>query len=155
MHFHQGIVTYLAEAQRKAETVNLVSQPNLAGRLVEQVLCELPLRITPIWAIPNIEWTDLSQHDKAALKIRWSDPKRPNERYVFHRRQLAEPDYDGSEFYFNWLAVNCTTHEVRTTVSFEALRSGDITDLVLGATWAHAEPDSAAANAYVLLCEQP
>src|SRR5260370_12888622 len=140
MHFHQGIVTYLAEAQRKAETVNLVSQPNLAGRLVEQVLCELPLRITPIWAIPNIEWTDLSQHDKAALKIRWSDPKRPNERYVFHRRQLAEPDYDGSEFYFNCLAVNSTTPGVRPPFSFEPLRTAPITHPPLRPPWPHPTP---------------
>jgi hypothetical protein len=38
--FRQGIVTYLAEAQRKAETLNFVSQPNLGKKIAEQVLCE-------------------------------------------------------------------------------------------------------------------
>jgi hypothetical protein len=122
--------------------LNFATQPNLPERLVEQVLCELPDRITPTWAVSDLEWTDLSQRNRAALKISWNDPKRPDERYVFRRLQLAEPDYDGSEFCFNWLIVNCKTYQIRSSVTFEVLRNSDITGLVLGTTWVSAEQGS-------------
>ena len=146
-----GSVTFLPEARRKAETFTASG----ADKLVEQVLCELPLRIAPLWALQDLDWTDLGGGWKSALRIRWSDPKRPNERYVFSRAELPKPNGDWSEIDFWWLVVNCTTNETRDTISLTATRSGEVIGLIGGTTWTRVKQNSPAANAYVLLCERP
>jgi hypothetical protein len=146
-----GSVTFLPEARRKAETFTASG----ADKLVEQVLCELPLRIAPLWALQDLDWTDLGGGWKSALRIRWSDPKRPNERYVFSRAELPKPNGDWSEIDFWWLVVNCTTNETRDTISFTATRSGQVIGLIGGTTWTRVKQNSPAGNAYVLLCERP
>ena len=122
---------------------------------VEQVLCHPALRVSPLWAVQELEWTDLGQGWRSALKIRWSDPKRPNERYVFSRHDLAAPTASGVDTEFWWLGVNCATHETRDTVSFGATRSGVVLGLLADTPWVHPPQSAPAANAYVLLCEHP
>lgn len=152
-HATQGFVVYLTEANRRAETLDFASKPDMAERLVEQVLCQPPLRISPLWAVQELEWTDLGQSWRSALQVRWSDPKRANERYVFSRHDLATPAASGAESEFWWLGVNCATRETRDSVSFAATRSGAVVGLITGTPWVHPPQGSPAANAYVLLCE--
>jgi Caspase domain len=153
-HSSRGAVTYLAEASRKAGTLDLAAKPNQPEKLVQQVLCEAPLRITPLWAVQELEWTELGQGWRSALAVRWSDPRRPAERYVFSRHDLASSTWYGADAEFWWLAVNCATGETRDTPSFAASRSGEIIGMIAGTQWIHPAQGTPAANALVLLCER-
>ena len=153
-HSSRGAVTYLPEASRKDGALDLVAKPNLPEKVVQQVLCEPPLRITPLWAVQELEWTDLGQAWHSALSVRWSNPKRPSERYVFSRHDLASSTWYGADAEFWWLAVNCATKETRDTPSFAASRSGEIIGMISGTPWIHPTQGTPAANALVLLCER-
>ncbi len=152
-HFSAGSIEYLSEARRKATTYTV--REGSGELIMAQALCEAPLRISPLWAVQDIEWTDLGQGWQAALRILWSDPKHPNERWVFSRVPLTRPNEDGSDVDYWWLGINCATHESRDTPSFTGTRSGGLIGLIAGTAWEKLPESSPRTNAYVLLCERP
>jgi hypothetical protein len=150
---NHGSVRYLDEAQRKAETHTI--QPELGVANMAEALCGMPLRITPLWGLESIEWTDLGRGSSAALKIRWSDPQHPNEQYALNRRVLEKPTEEGWQVEYGWIGINCATQETRDTGYFEASAQGEVIGVQAAAVhWQQFEPNSPAANFHVLVCER-
>jgi Caspase domain len=148
-----GGVFYPPEAQRKSGAY--IPTPGSGQESLEQALCEVPLRITPLWALNSIEWTDVGAGWKEAHKITWTDPKRPNERYVLTRHDYPEPTFYGSEVTYGWTGINCTTRESRNTGFYEATAKGEILKVTgRSPAWEHFTETSVSSNLYVLLCER-
>ena len=147
-----GSVYYPDEAARKSGAY--VPTPGSGQESLEQALCDVPLRITPLWGLDGVEWTDVGPGWKEALKITWSDPKRPNERYVLTRHDLPEPSFYGAAVTYGWTGVNCAGHESRNTGYYEATAQGEILKVTgRSPAWEEFSPTSVSANVYVLLCE--
>ena len=148
-----GNVFYPDEAARKSGAA--VPAPGSGQWSLEQALCDAPMRITPLWGLDSIEWTDVGGGWKEALKITWSDPKRPNERYVFARHDTPEPTFYGAQVFYGWTGINCTTHESRNTGFYEATATGEILKVTgRPPTWEQFTKDSVSSNIYVLMCER-
>jgi hypothetical protein len=148
-----GSVFYPPEAQRKSGAY--IPEPGSGQESLEQALCELPLRITPLWALNSIEWTDVGAGWKEAREITWTDPKRPNERYVFTRHDYPEPTFYGSEVSYGWTGINCKTRESRNTGFYEATAKGEILKVTgRSPAWEHFTETSVSSNVYVSLCER-
>lgn len=148
---HTGVY-YPEEADRKKGAY--IAEPGSGQWSLEQALCGLPLRITPLWGLDSIEWTDVGAGVRAALGITWFDPQRPKERFVLTWRAYPQPNFYGSEVVYGWGGVNCATHETRSTGFYEATAKGEIIKVTGNAdTWKQIERNSVAANLYVLLCE--
>lgn len=148
---HHGGVRYPDEAERKRDA--FIPKPNSGEYSLGQALCGTPLRITPLWALQNMEWTELGAGMRAALKIVWSDPKQPNERYALLRHDYAKPKEDGAEVEYWWLGLNCSTRELHDTGKYYATARGEIIS-VSGhvANWEPVAKNSVGENAYVLIC---
>jgi len=151
--FDHGNVYYPEEADRKSGAH--IAETGSGQWSLAQALCDMPLRITPLWGLDSIVWTDLGKGWKVALDIIWFDPKRPKERFVFTRRDLSEPTFYGAEVSYLWAGVNCASHESRVTGYYDATANGEILKVTGDDDpWTHIEKNSIAANNYVLLCER-
>jgi Caspase domain len=150
--FNRGGVSYPEEADRKKGAY--IAEPGSGQWSLEQALCELPLRITPLWGLDSIEWTDVGAGFRVALGITWSEPQRSKERFILTRRALSEPTFYGAEVIYGWGGINCASHETRSTGFYEATTKGEIIKVTGNAdAWKQIEKNSVAANLYVLLCE--
>lgn len=148
---HTGVY-YPEEADRKKGAY--IAEPGSGQWSLQQALCELPLRITPLWGLDSIEWTEVGAGFRVALGITWFDPQRPKERFVLTWRAYPQPTFYGSEVLYGWGGVNCANHETRSTGFYEATAKGEIIKVTGNAdTWKQIEKNSVAANLYVLLCE--
>jgi Caspase domain len=147
-----GGVFYPDEAARKSGAYT--PEPGTGQDSLAQALCEAPLRITPLWAVDGIEWTDVGPGWKEALQITWSDPQRPKERYVLTRHDYSEPNFYGAQVAYFWAGIDCATRESRDTGYYEATAKGEVLK-VTGSTevWQEIKQNTVAANTYVLLCE--
>jgi Caspase domain len=121
---------------------------------LKQALCDMPLRITPLWGLDHIEWTDVGGGRAIAPSIRWSDPTRLEEKYVFMRHDIGSPTFYGTRITYSWIGVNCGRHESRDTGFYEASPKGEILKVTgWESTWEQFGRSSVAANVYVLLCD--
>jgi hypothetical protein len=131
------------------------SQPGSGAEVLAQAVCDVPLRITPLWALPSIAWTDIGGGRKLAPTITWSDPKRPRERYALIRHALDKPLDDGAQIMYRWIAANCATRETRDTAKYELTAADEVVGLDSGdVQWLALQKGTVASNAYVILCEQ-
>ncbi len=147
-----GDVFYPEEAARKSGAY--IPAPGSGQESLEQALCGVPLRITPLRGLDSIEWNDVGAGWKVALKITWSDPKRANERYVLTRHDLPEPTFYGSEVTYGWTGINCASHGSRNTGYYEATAKGEILKVTgRPPAWEQFTKNSVASNIYVLMCE--
>lgn len=147
-----GDVYYPDEATRKKGAG--VPEPGSGQWSLAQALCDVPLRITPLWALDSIDWTDVGAGRKVGLQIIWSDPEQPKERYVLTRHDYSEPTFYGAQVAYGWTGINCATRQSRDTGYYEATAKGDVLK-VTGRlpAWEQFTPTSVSANIYVLLCE--
>lgn len=121
---------------------------------LKQALCEMPLRITPLWGLDHFQWTDVGGGRAIALDIRWTDPMRPEEQYVLIRHDLGSPTFYGARTSYSWIGMNCGRHESRDTGFYEASAKGEILKVTgWASTWEQFSRNSVAANVYVLLCD--
>jgi hypothetical protein len=148
---HSGVY-YPDEAARKSGAY--IPKPGDGQWSLEQALCDMPLRITPLWGLDHIEWTEVGGGRAIALDIRWSDPKRPEEQYVFLRHDIGSSTFYGARITYSWVGVNCGKHLSRDTGFYEASPKGEILKVTgWQSTWEQFGGNSVSANVYVLLCD--
>ena len=149
---NHGAVKYTAAADLGRETYK--NDPESSGATLEEAFCQLPLRITPVWGVKEVEWTDIGPHSSVALQIRWSDPKRPNEQFALNRWHNREPTHYGAEVNYGWIGINCATREERDTGYYEFTATGELLGVTgSSAQWKKLNEGSPAENFYVLICE--
>ena len=147
-----GSVQFYSQEQRKQGTF-VVAPESIAGSAFA-LFCTRPLRLTPLWALESVHWTDLGAGVKAALDVQYRPPDRPDERYVFWHVTLSKPDQVGNSIQIGWAGVNCRTREFNGDNVFVANKNGEITAVLANQhPWQAIIDNSAAANTFVLLCE--
>jgi hypothetical protein len=146
-------VTYPdAAAQKKGAYIPTdgTGQESLA-----QALCDMPLRIIPLWGLAGIEWTGVGDGWSEAFKVTWTDPKRPKQRYVLTRHELPQATSNAATVTYGWTGIDCATHESRNTGYYEATALGEISKVTgRPPAWEKFGPTSVSQNVYVLLCER-
>jgi uncharacterized caspase-like protein len=149
-----GGVKLFTRAEQKAELV-IVQPGSLAASLVG-ALCRGPLRLTPLWSVENLTWTDIGQSISAASAIRYKDPLSDDIWFVLVRARPPEVSKFGWTLLYGWDGINCRTKEYQSNTFFGLNKSGQVVSLAGDeGKWTHFEESSVAANAYVLLCDQP
>jgi hypothetical protein len=149
---HNGVTYPDAAAQRKGA---YIPQVGAGQESLAQALCDMPLRITPLWGLSGIDWTDVGDGRSVALKVIWRDPKHQKQRYVFDRHKLPQANSDGVTVTYGWVAIDCAAHESRDTGYYEATAQGEIRSVTgWPPAWEKFGPSSVSQNVYVLLCER-
>jgi uncharacterized caspase-like protein len=149
---HNGVTYPDAAAQKKGA---YISADGTGQESLAQALCDLPLRIIPLWGLAGIEWTGVGDAWSAALKVTWTDPKRAKQRYVLTRHDLPQATPQAATVTYGWTGIDCATHESRNTGFYEATASGEIVKVTgWPPAWEKFGPTSVSQNVYVLLCER-
>jgi hypothetical protein len=88
--------------------------------------------------------------------IYYNDPSNGNIHYLFVRYKLPKADEFGVQISYGWLGIDCGAKAYLGNGNYGANKQGTIV-VVLGnmGSWAPFGEGSPAANAYVMLCDQP
>ena len=147
-------VVFLSQAERQAQRHKVVE--DTVGQSLETALCKAPLRLTPLWGLDGIEWTDIGRGAKAARAVQYRDPEVKDVRYIFVRFERTKPSSLGADVEYLWYGLNCATKEYLGHNAYFGRKTGEISE-VFGtqAKWETIVAKTPASNAYVIVCEQP
>jgi uncharacterized caspase-like protein len=144
-----GNIKYFTDAEQKSKEHAIEAHTVIAN--LERALCSTPLRfLPPLWAVNDVNWTQLSRNFEAVLALRYQDPLERDRRYLFYHDQLKGPTVFGAEEEYGWLGINCSSHEV-SYLRFGGKKGGPIVSVDAGA-WEPISEHAAAGNAYAILC---
>jgi len=151
-----GAVKLFTRAEQKAQTIVLdMSGATTEIGTLEEALCMAPLRLTPLWAIDSLQWVSIGTGSDAAPAIYYKDPSAGDVQDLFVRTTFP-PNINGVSIHYGWLGINCRTRQFEDSRGFGASADGVIQTVYdNNVAWSPFKEATPAANAYVLLCDQP
>jgi uncharacterized caspase-like protein len=161
-----GGVKLFSRAEQEAEAAKALLEAGSVGKSLENALCSVPLRLTPLWAIEGLQWVSIGlsapQPQQTPLSfaiapaISYRDPGDEAIRYVLVRTLSAKPDLLGSEIRYGWVGINCRTKQYKDAGYYGLTKKGVILSVWgNGADWADFAKGSAVENGYVVICDLP
>lgn len=148
-----GGVKLFSQAEQQEKLIKV--QKGSIYESLERAVCSTMFRVSPMWAIDEIEWAEIGPGIFNATNFYYQDPVTPDVKYVLSRREAAPDPLLGNSLLYSWLGVNCRTNEFVADGYYSATRGGVVVAAIANAgKWAPPNIDSPAANTIVLVCER-
>jgi uncharacterized caspase-like protein len=146
-------VKLFSQAEQKANLKAIIPTSVLAG--LARLFCEAPLRLTPLWIVDRLSWTDIGFEFAAALSVRYKDPASNDIWYLLTKVPASDQDQVGSAMIYEWIGINCRTHLSASNQSMSLDKNGRLVYFFAPPmTWRPFKDASASANAQVILCDR-